>query len=295
MKNLAFGVAIPALALLLPPAVLAHGENLELLWEAKGFQNPESVVHDAKRNILYVSNVNGSPNEKDGNGSIARVSLDGEVEFLDWVTGLDAPKGLAMTVDTLYVADIDALVEIDIPRRTVMKRYTVEDAEFLNDVAVGEDGTVYVSDMVKNRIHRLKHGRFEIWLESGELENPNGLLVQGDRLIVGAWGVMTDGFATETPGHLKSVSLKDKSIASIGSGEPVGNLDGVEADLEGDYYVTDWMAGRLLHIEPDGGVEELLDLNQGSADLEYIPEMDRILIPMMNDNTLKAYRAHAAE
>lgn len=280
------------LMLVMPLLVLAHSENLQLIWEATGFKNPESVVYDSKRDVLYVSNVDGGPNEKNGNGSISVVSMEGEIHILDWVTGLNAPKGLAIVGDNLYVADIDTLVVIDIPRRTIMERYTVDDAEFLNDVAAAGDGTVYVSDMVLNRIHRLKHGHFEVWLESDKLENPNGVLVQNDRLVVGAWGVMTDGFETETPGHLKAVSLADKSIRSIGSGESVGNLDGVEADLDGDFYVTDWMAGKLLHVAPDGSVDELLELNQGSADLEYIQEMDLILIPMMNDNKLLAYKAH---
>ncbi|MDZ7735234.1 MAG: hypothetical protein U5P41_03130 [Gammaproteobacteria bacterium] len=288
-------MAIAGLMLVMPLPALAHGENLQLIWETSGFKNPESVVYDSKREVLYVSNVNGGPDEKNGSGSISVVSLEGEIHILDWVTGLNAPKGLAIVGDNLYVADIDTLVVIDIPRRTIMDRYTVDDAEFLNDVAAAGDGTVYVSDMVLNRIHRLRHGLFEVWLESKELENPNGLLVQGERLVVGAWGVMTDGFETETPGHLKAVSLADKSVSSIGPGEPVGNLDGVEADLDGDFYVTDWMAGKLLHIAPDGSVDELLSLNQGSADLEYIQEMDLILIPMMNDNTLLAYRAHASE
>lgn len=280
------------LMMLLPGLAMAHGENLQLEWETTGFKNPESVVYDSKRDLLYVSNVNGKPGDKDNNGSIARVSLNGDIQELDWVAGLNAPKGLAIHDDKLYVADIDTLVVIDIASATVSDRYTVGDAQFLNDVAAADNGDIYVSDMMLNRIHRLQDGDFVTWLESDALENPNGLLVQDNRLVVGAWGVMTDGFATETPGHLKAVSLADKSVSSIGSGEPVGNLDGVEADADGDFYVTDWMSGGLLHIMPDGSAEKLLDLNQGSADHEYIRKKDLLLIPMMNDNKLLAYRVH---
>ena len=281
------------LMLCLPGLALAHGENLQLQWQTSGLKNPESVVYDKQREQLYVSNVNGKPTEKDGNGSIALVSLDGEIEALEWVTGLDAPKGLAIHGDKLYVADIDTLVVIDIASGSISERYTVSDAKFLNDVTAAANGDIYVSDMMLNRIHRLRDGKFSIWLEDPALENPNGLLAQDARLVVGAWGVMTDGFATETPGHLKAVSYSDKSITSIGSGKPVGNLDGVESDADGDFYVTDWMAGSLLHINTDGTAKKLLDLNQGSADHEYITERDLLLIPMMNDNKLLAYRAHA--
>jgi sugar lactone lactonase YvrE len=269
--------------------VAAHGEELKLLWETSGFKNPESVVHDPRYDVLYVSNVNGDATAKTEDGFISRVSLDGEILELEWVTGLHAPKGMAIHGERLYVADIDALVEIDVTTANIVERYIVDDAQFLNDVAVGEDGRVYVSDMALDRIHRLKDGKFTIWLESGKLENPNGLYVEANRIVVAAWGVMTDGFATDTPGHLKAVSLSDKSVTSIGPGEPVGNLDGVERDIDGDYYVTDWVAGKLYHIGPDGSVELLLELSQGSADLGHVPEKNLLLIPMMLDNKLLAY------
>lgn len=275
-----------------PMLAQAHGENLEKQWETAGFQNPESVVYDSQRDLLYVSNVSGKPGEKDGNGTIATVSLNGAIQDADWVTGLNAPKGLAIHNDKLYVADIDTLVVVDIASGTISQRYTVADAKFLNDVTAADNGDIYVSDMMLNRIHRLHDGEFSLWLESAALENPNGLLAQDSRLVVGAWGVMTDGFATETPGHLKSVDLSDKSVSPIGADKPIGNLDGVEADLDGDFYVTDWMAGKLLHVSRSGEAELLLDLNQGSADLEYIQSKDMLIIPMMNDNKLLAYKAH---
>lgn len=293
LKKLLFA----SILLCLATTVSADAEQLKKVWEMAGLKNPESVVYDPETKLLYISNVNGAADEKDGNGFISVASLDGVLVTLEWVTGLDAPKGLAISDGKLYTADIDTLVEIDIATATVTNRYTVADAKFLNDVAARHTGDIFVSDMVMNRIHKLDDdsGEFIIWLESAELENPNGLLVENDRLLVGAWGVMTDGFATDTPGHLKAVSMKDKSITSIGDGSPVGNLDGVEIDIDGDYYVTDWMAGKLFHIDSDGTVEELLVLNQGMADLEYILEHDLILLPMMKDNTLLAYKAHHSE
>ncbi|MEE9552413.1 MAG: hypothetical protein V3V89_05145 [Gammaproteobacteria bacterium] len=236
--------------------------------------------------------MNGSAVEKDGNGFISKVSLEGEILELEWVAGLNAPKGLAIYSNKLYTADIDALIEIDITTAKISNRYKVSDAKFLNDVAASKGGEIYVSDMVLHRIHCLKNGIFSIWFETTVLESPNGLLVQGDQLIVGAWGMMTEGFSTEKAGHLKSISLKDKTISSIGDGISVGNLDGVEADLDGDYYVTDWMVGKLLHIEKSGAVRELLSLEQGMADHEYIQEKDLILLPMMKTNKLLAYKAH---
>lgn len=263
--------------------------GLELIWEATGLNNPESVVYDNPSDSLYVSNVNGAPNEKDGNGYISKISPDGSILRKHWVVGLNAPKGLAIHNDTLYVADIDTLVVIDIPSATISETYLVGDAKFLNDVAAASDGKIFVSDMVTNRIHCLCDDEFTVWLESPELENPNGLTVAGDNLILGAWGVMTDGFATAVPGHLKSISIADKSISSLG-GTPIGNLDGVESDGQDGYFVTDWMVGKLYRINKSGEASLLLELEQGMADLAVLAEDKTILLPMMMNDKLLAYK-----
>jgi len=103
------------LFILLP--VLASAENLILIpaWQAQtGFQQPESVVYDSQRDLLFVSNINGEPNEADGNSYISQLSADGKPIEQHWLTSLNASKGLAIVGDTLYVADINQLIVIDI-------------------------------------------------------------------------------------------------------------------------------------------------------------------------------------
>ena len=264
-------------------------EKLMLLWETTGFNNPESVVYDASNDVLFVANVNGGATDKDGDGYIAKVSTDGTIIEQHWVAGLHAPKGMTLHADMLYVADIDTLVVINIPSATIHKKYPVVDAVFLNDVVANDAGEIFVSDMLLNRIHRLSNDQFEIWLESPQLENPNGLYINGDQLILGSWGVMEDGFATEVSGHLKSISLQDRSITSLG-GTPIGNLDGVEAISQDSYYVTDWMAGKLFNINQQGEAELLLHLEQGMADLEVLVEQKIVILPMMNSDKVLAYK-----
>lgn len=262
----------------------------ELLWVLEGLSNPESVIYDTKLNHLYVSNVNGGPNDKDGNGFISIVSMDGRIINEKWMIGLNAPKGLALHARTLYVADIDELVVIDIDHGRILNRYKVDDAKFFNDVTATDNGDIYVSDMVLNRIHKLRGNDFSIWIESDELENPNGLHFTEDDIIVGSWGKMTDGFATEVAGHLKRISLKTKNISSIGDGSHVGNLDGVEGNDEIGFYVTDWLNGGLFHVTAKGNVTKLLELSQGSADIEYLYNRKLLFLPMMKDNKLFAYK-----
>ncbi len=271
-------------------AVSAANADAEQVWEATGFMGPESAVHDAGRDLLYISNVNGGPVEKDGNGFISKLGLDGQMLEAQWVTGLDAPKGMALHGDKLYVSDIDKLIEIDVTSGAIVGTYPAADSKFLNDVAADQDGQIYVSDMQDDAIYQLKDGSFGLWLKDEALEAPNGLLVEGDQLLIAAWGKMTDGFSTETPGHLKTISLDSKSIKSLGSGTPVGNLDGLEADGKGSYLVTDWMVGGLYHIGTSGKSDLLLDLGQGSADLEFIADKGLAIIPMMNDGKVTAFQ-----
>ena len=292
MKSVDFGRYLAgALAFIFMGAVSAPvAAEMAKVWEATGFKGPESAVHDAAREVLYISNVNGEGTAKDENGFISKIGLDGTVLEEQWITGLDAPKGMALHGDRLYVSDIDRLVEIDITAGAVLNRYPAPGAKFLNDVAADEAGRVYVSDMLDNAIYRLADGDFGLWLQDTALDSPNGLFVKGDQLLVAAWGILSEGFATKSLGHLKSVSLTSKDVASLGDGTPVGNLDGLEADGKGKYLVTDWMAGGLFLIDSSGKSDLLMDLGQGSADIEFIEGQQLVIIPMMMDGKVTAYQ-----
>lgn len=243
----------------------------EEVWSLDGLKAPESVLFDAKRNVFYVSNIAGEPNGKDGVGYLSKVAADGKVKEAEWVTGFDAPKGLVMKGDTLFVTDIDQLVAIDVERGEVIGKWAAKDAQFLNDPAVDEVGRVFASDMLANKIYVLEGDVLSVWLEGENLLHPNGLHVEDGRLLVAGWGrdIQPD-FSSKTSGHLISINLDTKAITDIGPGEPVGNLDGLEPDGAGNWLVTDWIAGALLRIHPDGKAEQLMDLNQGSADLEAV-------------------------
>ncbi len=260
------------------------------VWQAKGLDGPESAVLDAGAGVIYVSNVNGDASAKDGNGYIARLSLKGEILDKEWVTGLNAPKGLALHDGKLYVSDIDELAVIDTASAKIAAKHKAPGATFLNDVTAAKDGRVFVSDMMQNQVWKLEGDQFELWLQDAALDNPNGLLAEPDRLVVAAWGKPKEDFSTDVPGHLLAVDYETKKITDIGSGEPIGNLDGVEADSQGGYLVTDWFSGGLYHIGEDGKAEMLMDLKQGSADLGLMPDENLAIIPMMMEGTVDAYK-----
>lgn len=280
------------LAFIVPLAACDNSSDAEpaQVWEVAGLEAPESALPVKAENLIYVSNVNGNPGDKDGNGYISKVSLDGKMIAQKWVTGLDAPKGLALADGKLYAADIDKLVEIDIKTGAIVTRYEAKDAKFLNDVAADSMGHVYVSDMMTNTIWRLTDRKLEVWLKDDALINPNGLTVDGNALIVAAWGVMADDFSTKVPGHLLSVSLSDKKVVNLGNGKPVGNLDGLEIFDKDSFIVTDWVAGLLFQIGRDGESKVLMPLAPGSADLAYISGDKLAIVPMMKDGKLIAVK-----
>ncbi len=276
-------VLIPTLALVLITLVAPSSGAFHLVkkWATEPvFSTPESVCWDFDREILYVSNIAGSPEEKDGEGFISRVSIDGEVKKLKWVTGLNAPKGMAVYGGRIYVSDIDELVVIDIRTDKVVERHVAEGAIFLNDVAVDGNGNVYISDSSRDNsaIYRFSDGTLEVWLRHKDIQSPNGLCIDGGRLIVGNSGDAT----------LKAVDLEDRSVTTavnVGS-----SIDGVKIDSKGNYIVTDWK-GRTALIEPDGGVYILLDTRSGgvnAADIELVDEYDMIVIPTFSDNRVVA-------
>jgi len=283
-------VVVALTATLIAFSTAAAAAAPKLLWETKGLAQPESVVEDPATGVIYVSNINGAVMQKDGNGFISRLTADGKMLERQWVKGLNSPTGLALHDRTLYAADVDQLIEINAASGEILKRYDAKGAVFLNDVVVDDDGTVYVSDTPMNTIWRLKDGSFEPWLANDALNGPNGLLIQGKTLIVASLGKVQSQGQKKELGTLLAVSLDDQKVSKVGKGELIGNLDGLQAIQPGVYLVTDWAQGALYRVDAKGKVDELIDLNQGSADLSYLPGKKMLLIPMMLDNSLVAYR-----
>lgn len=281
---LAVLAALSACAPLRPAGI---SEPVEV-WEVDGLDSPESVAYDPGMRVLYVSNINGAPTEKNGAGYISRLCMDGRVLDRHWATGLNAPKGMAVVGERLYVADIDQLVVIDTASGEVVGRYPAPGAKFLNDVAVTGEGDVYVSDMFDDAIYQLSFGKFGLWLKDKALQSPNGLYARRGHLVVAAWGERTEGFDTRVSGSLKTVAYEEKRIVDLTP--PLGQLDGVEADGRGRYLVSDWMAGKVYLVGPTGDVRLLLELEQGTADIGYVVEDRLLLVPRMLAGKVTAFR-----
>jgi sugar lactone lactonase YvrE len=271
-------------ALALAAAAHAQADNnahkLTKVWETEAtLKTPESVRLDPKRKVLYVSNIDGEPWTADGKGSIGKIGLDGKVIAAEWVTGLDCPKGLALSDDGkwLYAADIGGIVVIDIEAGKIKNKIAIPDGQQLNDL-VNDKGTLYVSDSKGKKVYEVRKGKPSVHLDEKVLKGPNGLFVHDGALYV-----------------LDNDSLnrveKDKSLKVLASGMP-GGADGLENVKGNDFMVSVW-SGAVWYVPADGDKQLLFDgkaEKTSTADTGWDPATSTLYVPTFFKNTVIAFK-----
>lgn len=265
-----------AFSLLISSAAFAQERQLVQKWETDTLLKvPESVLYDANGKILYVSNIDGQPWEKDGKGSIGKVGLDGKIITAEWVSGLEAPKGMGLYKGKLYVADVDRVVVIDVKKGAIEKTIDVKGAEALNDISIDKKGIVYVTDSKAKKLLRIENGQPAIFLEN--LKGPNGVLAQGNDLyILDAGGLYKVG--------------KDKSLTKLAEGME-GGTDGVEQVAANEFIVSCW-GGMMYYVNADGSTHNLLDAREqkmNTADIGYDAKNRIVYVPTFWKNKIVAY------
>jgi len=239
---------------------------------------PESVLLDSKNNILYVSSIGGSPETKDGDGFISQVTTDGKIKNLKWATGLDAPKGMGLHGNNLYVADITKVVTINATTGKITQTVEIEGAQFLNDITVDKSGNVYVSDSNTGKIHIVKGNKAQVYFEGPETKGVNGLLALGTDLYVVS-------FATGVNYKLTA----DKKITKFST--TAEGADGVVPIGNNEYIVSSWH-GQIDYVNSKGESKVLLDTRAqklSSADIEYDAKTKTLFVPTFGTNTVMAY------
>jgi len=257
------------------------------VWSLEGFDQPESVLHNAHDNSLYVSNINGSPLEDNGKGYISRLSSEGKLLEKFWVTGLGAPKGMALYGGSLYVADLQTLHIIDIQTRRIEQSLVMPGSKMLNDIAVDKNGVVYVSDLLGGGIYRYAQGQFTPWIAPADVPHPNGLFYQNDALVMATWGEgMQKDFTTQTAGGLYGIDTATKTLTPLAGAQRMGNLDGIAA-INGALMVNDWINGNVFRYR-DGQATLLFNAGKSAADISALD--DHLLVPVMFEGRVDTYR-----
>jgi hypothetical protein len=262
------------------PFLLAQG--IKKAWElTEGFMMNESAAWDPKRGYFYVSNMNPAGRAEFGEtGYISRIDAAGEDLEMQWVTGLRGPTGVAVLGDRLYAVERTGVAIIDLDTSEIVDRRTIETEGFLNDIAVGEDGTLFVSNSALGVIHRSTPDGFELWFRDEAVAGVNGLLVEGDRLVATTMGSES----------LVAINLKTQEIESIIDLRPFGG-DGITADGAGTYLVSDYR-GLLLRVDLQGGRDVLIDSRDTGislTDFAFAPEHSLAVIPTLRGSTLMAF------
>lgn len=250
--------------------------TLTKVWETDTvLTTAESTLYDGDNDIIYVSNINGNHSEKDGNGFISKMNADGSIVQLQWVAGLNAPKGMAILNDKLYVTDIDELVEINIADSSIANRYPVEGAAFLNDAAT-DGGKIYISDSGTGKVHILEDGKMNMVTEG--MEGINGLAFNetGDLFILDGSGLKKYGTEGDSTEILNDV---------------VTGGDGLVIIDENTYIASRWQGE--IYLVKDGKEHLLLDTKaeeSNTADIDYIAEENLVLVPTFMKNKVVAYK-----
>lgn len=259
-----------------------------------GFATPESVLWDEARDRYLVSNVNGRPVDIDNNGFISVLTPDGKVENLKWIEGgknkvtLNAPKGMAIVKDVLYVADLDTLRMFDVKSGAPKGEVKLEGATFANDVAATDDGKVFVSDSGlkmegsdfkptgTDAVWVVEKGKAKAYAKSTDLAKPNGLLVDGKALVVVPFG------------SNEIYKLDDKGARSDVTKLPKGGFDGI-VKLGDMLLVSSWEGQAVYKGKLGGAFEPVLQSLEAPADIGYDKKRGRVLVPRFMGNVVEAY------
>lgn len=264
----------------------------------QGLSTPESVLWDAGSSTWYVSNINGQPLAKDDNGYILRLAADGSVrDSVPFINGADdditlhAPKGLALVGDTLWMADIDAVRAFDVTtgREVASVDLAPMDAQFLNDVAVGTDGTIYITDSGiafdaagntthpgRSRVFSLRGRTAEEAVRMRDESAPNGITWDESRAAFVIVGFNAPEIFSWAPGAAE--------VSVIGQG--VGGADGVVALADGRIVYTSW-ADSSLNVFDDSASTTIVKGLPAPADLGFDVARGVVAVPLFTDNRVE--------
>ena len=271
--------------ILLTSSLLAA--SVSFAFEVANLSVPESFIVDDDTGNYYISNINGKPTEKNNNGFITKLNPDGTLLDKKFVQGgkkgvtLNAPKGLLISGDTLYVSDIDFIRAFDKKSGDLKREIDLSSLEpkFLNDLAMDFNGRIYVTDMGANRIYRIdptQYDKVKLFASGEEFASPNGIRFtkSNGKLLVAMWDT----------GDLLWVDLFGKTREYVMKKKLDTGLDGLDFAEDGSLFVSSFTGGKIFRISNEKGLEELVTGLITPADISLDRKNRLILVPSFNGN-----------
>lgn len=252
----------------------------------EGFSSPESTI--VNKNDLYVSNVGKElkPTLKDGDGFISKLDVNGKIKELHFIDGLDAPKGMGIVGNTLFVADINTLRGFDLSTKKEIFNVVFEGVSFLNDITLKDSNTLFIGASDTSAIYEVNISN-KSYKKLMDFTVTNGLFYEDGILYAAQLGSSTENMF-DGKGKLYKIDLKDNNkLIQLGTFE--GVLDGV-TKVGNKVYVSDWGNGK------DTGIVRVYDLKtkeetilklqsfMGAADFWIDEKSKKIFMPQMIGN-----------
>lgn len=248
-----------------------------------GLAGPEAVRYDPDQDVYFVANFNGAA-QGDANGFISRVTPDGAIEVLEYMTGTSAaplhgPRGMFITGDTLWAADADGVhgFNRNTGAHVAFVDFTAYEPGFLNDVAAGPDGTLYVTDTGASRIYRLAGRSVTIAFAGQRLGPPNGITWDAGarRFVLAPWGGGDTLMAWRPGSDTLEVAFHSGGGARFDGIEFLGNRVIVASQGDSSLHVIAGFHGRPYVRTPGRPADIGIDTRRRRVAVPYIA-LDRV-------------------
>ena len=231
-----------------------------------GLMNVESIIYDSANQVFYATN--GVNYELGTTGFISRISKEGTLQELKWVSALNRPTGMAIYDSLLFVADVNTLVVVNTHNGQVVNKYKEPHSNSgLNDVAINKQGEVFVSASFTHAILKLRGDQLELFIQDEQqLQWANGLTFSDDKLIVAGLS-------------LSVIELESMKITPLQVDPPIKDFDGITADGENGFFLTTVENSALYHLSEGKKVAKLLAEDIYFGDLEFNRQSGNIYVP----------------
>jgi type IX secretion system substrate protein/SMP-30/gluconolaconase/LRE-like protein len=236
---------------------------------AQNYQNAESVEYDPVFKRWLVSNGNNII-EDDGYGTLSVFSPD------------NASHGMEVLGNKLYAIDGDKIRVFDLELQVMQGFVTISGASFLNGMTSDGGNNLYVTDFGAGKIYKVDVTfYYDMTYEeivSNTNSTPNGIVYDGDnnRLIFVNWG---------SNAAIKAVDLSDNTVSTILTTN-LANIDGIDEDNEGNYYISSWNPQQISKFDKDfANPLEVITTPfiNNPADIGYSLQNDTLGIPIGNN------------